>query len=573
MKNVDMARILYNIAIYLEMQGESIFKIRAYEKAAQTVESMAEDVSGVYKKGGLDALMEIPGVGKSIAEKMEEMLVKGKLKYYEELKKKIPVDVEGMRRIEGVGPKTILILYKKLKIKTINDLEKAAKDERIRKMSGFGQKSEENILKGIEFLKRSSGRYVLGHIMPLVRDIEHRLQSLAYVKKAVVAGSYRRKKETIGDIDILVISSDPKKVMDYFVSMPEVINVYGKGKTKSSVKLENGIDVDIRVVEEKSYGSALNYFTGSKDHNVALRRIAMEKGMKLSEYGLFRGNKFVSGRTEEEVYKTLGLAFIEPELRENTGEIEAARNGNLPKLIGYGGLLGDLQTQTIWTDGSASIEEMAVAAKQMGLEYILITDHTKSLAMTGGLDEAKLLQQGREIDKLNKKLSGITILKGAEVNILKDGRLDIRDSALAELDVVGVAVHSNFNLPKEDQTERIMTAMRNEHVDILFHPTGRVMQKREPYSVDMQRIIDVAKETATVLEIDAYPDRLDLKDEHVKMAVQSGVKLSIDSDAHNTNHFRFLELGIAAARRGWAGKKDVINAWPLEKMLKMVKGK
>ncbi|MBI2075803.1 MAG: DNA polymerase/3'-5' exonuclease PolX [Candidatus Aenigmarchaeota archaeon] len=572
MKNPEVARILYNIAIYMEMQGEMVFKVRAYEKAAQSVEALGEDVNEIYGKGGMKALEEIPGVGKSIAEKIEELLKTGKLKYYEALKKKIPVDVEGLRRIEGIGPKTILALYKKLKIKNIEDLEKAAKSGKIRTLEGFGQKSEENILKGIEFMKRSSGRYVLGHILPLGKEIEKRLASLEYVKTAIVAGSFRRRKETIGDIDILVVSGEPKKVMDYFVKMPEVINVYGKGETKSTVKLENGIDVDVRVVEEKSYGAALNYFTGSKDHNISLRRIAVEKGLKLSEYGLFKKQKFVGGRTEEEVYKILGLRYIEPEIRENTGEIEASKKGALPKLIGYSDLKGDLQTQTSWTDGSDTIEEMALAAKKTGLEYIAITDHTKALAMTGGLDESKIAKQGKEIDKVNEKLEGIKILKGAEVNIMKDGHLDISDKALSQLDIVGAAVHSNFNLSREDQTKRIISAISNEHVDILFHPTGRIIQKREPYDADIQKIIDAAKDTGTVLEIDAYPDRLDLKDEHVKLAVSSGAKLCIDSDAHNKNHFRFLEFGIAQARRGWAEKKDVINALPLGKMLKMIKG-
>ncbi len=571
MKNSEIARVLYNISIYLEMQGEMVFKVRAYEKAAQTMESLAEDIEQVYRSGGIEALEDIPGVGKSIAEKIEEFLKTGKIRFYEELKKKIPVDIEGLSRIEGVGPKTILTLYKKLKIKNTGDLEKAAKAGKIRKLAHFGEKTEENMLKGIEFAKKSSGRFVLGYALPLVAEMEKRLQSLPYVKKAVVAGSTRRRKETIGDVDILAVSSEPAKVMDYFVGMPEVAKVYGKGGTKSTIKLKNGMDVDLRVLNENSFGSALNYFTGSKDHNIALRRIAIEKGFKLSEYGLFRGKKQIAGKTEEEVYKTLGLEYIEPELRENTGEIEAARKNSLPKLIGYGDLKGDLQVQTKWTDGANSIEEMALAAKQSGLEYIAITDHTKSLAMTGGLDEAKLAKQGKEIDKLNEK-PGITVLKGSEVNIMKDGKLDISDKALAALDIVGIAVHSHFNLPRDAQTARIIKAMENPNVDILFHPTGRVIQKREPYDADIEKIIDAAKSTGTVLEIDAYPDRLDLKDEHIKLAVRAGARLCIDSDAHNQAHFAHLQLGVAQARRGWAGRKDVINAWPLKRMMKMTKG-
>lgn len=572
MKNADIARILGNIALYMEMQGELVFKVRAYEKAAYSIESLTEDVSELYKKGGVAALEQVPGIGAHIAEKVAELIMTGKLRYYEELRKKIPVDIESLRRIEGVGPKTIITLYKKLRIKTVADLEKAAQAGKIRSLPGFGEKTEQNILKGIGFMQKSSGRFMLGHVLPVVLGIEKQLQSLPYVQRAVVAGSVRRRKETIGDVDILIVSREPGKVMDYVVSMPEVVNVYGKGDTKTMVKLDNGLDVDVRVVAARSFGSALNYFTGSKDHNIALRRIAITKGMKLSEYGLFKGQKHIAGRSEEEVYKALGLQCMEPELRESSGELEAAAKDALPRLIGYHDLKGDLQVQSSWTDGAHSIEEMARAAQQHGLEYIVITDHTRSLAMTGGLDEAKLAKQGKEIERINEKLEGMTILKGAEVNIMKDGSLDINDKALSQLDVVGAAVHSSFNQPRAEQTKRIITAMENEHVDILFHPTGRVIQKREPYDLDIEKVISAAKATGTVLEIDAYPDRSDLKDEHIRLAVRAGVKLAIDSDAHNKAHFAFLQFGISQARRGWAEKKDVINAHPLKKMLTMTKG-
>ncbi len=571
MKNQDIAKILYDIAIYLEMKDEMIFKVRAYEKAAQTIESLPDDVTILYKKGGIKALEELPGIGKGIGEKIEELIKTNRLKYYETLKKEIPVDIDNLRRIEGLGPKKILVLYKKLKIKSLEDLEKAAKQGRISILEGFGERSEQNILKGLDFLKKVKGRYILGYVMPLVIDMEKRINSLPYVKKAIVGGSFRRRKETIRDVDVLVISNYPEKVMDYFVKMPEVINVFGKGKTKSTVLLENGMDADLRVVPERSYGTALNYFTGSKDHNVALRRIAIEKGLKLNEYGLFKGNKFVAGRTEEELYKSFGLRYIEPELRENTGEIEASKKNKLPSLIPYKSLKGDLQTQTNWTDGVHTIEEMALAAKKYGLSYVAITDHTKSLAMTNGLNEYRLLKQGKEIDKINRKLSGITILKGAEVNILKNGGLDINNKTLKELDVVGVAVHSNFNMSREQMTKRIINAMENEHVDILFHPTGRVIQKREPYNLDIEKIIDVAKSLGIILEINSYPDRLDLKDEHIRLAVKAGVKLCIDTDAHSKTNFPFLELGIAQARRGWAEEKDVVNTLPLKQFLKHIK--
>jgi len=571
MRNTELAQIFREVALYLEMKEEP-FKPRAYEKVAYSLEALEEPVGEIYRRGGVKALRAIPGVGQAIAEKIEEVIRTGRLRYYEELKKEVPVDVRGLTAIEGIGPKSVKLLYEKLTIKTAADLEKAARVGKIRGLPHFGAKMEQKILKGIEFLKQGSGRFPLGSALPLIGEIEQRLRELPEVEEVVVAGSTRRWKETIGDADILAISRKPEKVMEFFVSMSEVMHVQGQGKTKSTVKLKNGMDVDLRVVPRESFGAALNYFTGSKDHNVALRKIAQEKGLKLNEYGLFRGNKRIAGKTEEEIYKALGLAFIPPELRENQGEIEAAQKGELPNLVGYRDLRGDLQTQTTWTDGANSIAEMAEEAKRLGLEYIAITDHTKGLAMTGGSDEKKLLKQMAEIDKINRSLKGITILKGAEVNINKDGTLDIKDEVLARLDVVGIAVHSHFNLPKREMTERIVRAMRNPHADILFHPTGRVIQKREPYDVDMDALIKTAKETGTVLEIDAYPDRLDLKDGHIRKAVEAGVKLAVDSDAHSVNHMRFLDFGVAQARRGWAEKKDVINTRPLKEFLKCLKG-
>lgn len=574
MTNQDIAKILRTIGEYLAMQDVP-FKPRAYEKAAETIEALEEEVSEIYRKGGLEALEDIPGVGKSIAEHIEELLKTGRLKYYEELKKKTPVDLDMLTHVEGLGPKKIKILYQKLNVRNLADLERAAKAGKIQKLEGFGEKSGENILKGIEFLKRSGGRFILGFVMPDIRELERRLKSLKEVQRVVAAGSVRRRKETIGDVDILAISDKPARVMDFFVHMPEVIAVQAYGETKSAVKLKSGMDVDLRVVPAASYGAALNYFTGSKDHNVALRELAIKHGWKLNEYGLFKGGKMIAGKTEEEIYEKLGLRYIEPEIREMTGELEAARANKLPKLIGYKDLKGDLQIQTNWTDGNATIEEMAKAAVDAGLEYIAITDHTKRLAMTHGLDARRIVQQMKGVDKINSRFSQRTshfrILKGTECDILKDGSLDLPDGVLKQLDVVGVSVHSFFNLPREEQTKRIITAMQNPHVDILFHPTGRLIQRREPYAVDIDEIIRVAKETGTILEIDAYPDRLDLKDEYIRKAVAAGVKLSIDSDAHAPQHFSFLEHGIAQARRGWAEKKDIVNAWPVEKMLGFLK--
>ncbi|MDO8504769.1 MAG: DNA polymerase/3'-5' exonuclease PolX [Candidatus Liptonbacteria bacterium] len=583
--NRVIAEVLSEIGEYLEMRGVA-FKPRAYEKASEAVSGLSEQVAEIYKSGGLKAIENISGVGVSIGGKIEELLKTGKAKEHEELKKKTPVNLRELRGVEGLGPKSIKKLYENLKIKNLGSLEAAARAGKIRNLAGFGEKAEAKLLKGIEFLKKSGGRMSLGDALPLSRLIEERLRALPGAEKVIVAGSVRRRRETVGDIDILVISKKPKQIMDYFASMPEVTGILAKGETKSSVRLDSGADADLRVVEGFSYGAALNYFTGSKDHNVALRQIAMDKGCKLNEYGLYRGKKQIAGKSEEEIYKALGLDYVEPEMRENLGEIELAlrqaslgntrdRQGKqpgLPKLINYGELKGDLQVQTDWTDGSASIEEMAKAAIKEGLKYIAITDHTKRLAMTGGLDEKRLLKQMAEIDRLNKKFAGkIKILKGSECDILKDGSMDISDEVLAKLDVVGGSVHSYFGLSRKEQTARVIRAMENKNVDIIFHPTGRVVQKREAIDLDMDAIIKTAKKTGTILEIDAYPSRLDLKDDYIKKCVEAGVKMSIDSDAHSPAHFEFLEYGIAQARRGWSEKKDIINAWPVDKMLGFLK--
>lgn len=573
MINQEIAKILYEISEYLEMEDVA-FKPRAFEKAGIVIENLEEDISEIYKKGGLKELEEIPSVGKGISKIIEDLIKTNKSKYYERLKKKTPVKLGELTAIEEVGPKTIKKLYKNLGIKNLKDLEKAAKAGKIHKLKDFGEKTESNILQGIEFLKKSGDRFILGFIMPDIRKIEQRIRGFPGVRKVVAAGSIRRMKETIGDGDLLVTVSSSraaKKVSDFFINMLEVVHVYTHGPTKSSIRLRNNMEFDLRVVPEESFGAALQYFTGSKSHNIALRKIAMKKGLKLNEYGLFRGKKQVAGKNEEEIYKKLGLEYIEPELRTDTGEIKAAQKNKLPRIIKYNELEGDLQMHTTWSDGINSIEEMAKEAMKLGLKYIVITDHTKGLPMSRNLDEKGLAKQGKEIDKINKKLKNFKILKGAETNIMKDGRVDIRDEALKKLDVVGTAIHLNFKMPKKQMTERIIKAMKNPNVDILFHPTGRVLNHRPGYELDMEKIIKVAKETKTVLEIDAYPNRLDLKDEYARIAKTEKVKLSIDSDAHSIQRLRYLELGIAQARRGWVEKKDVINAWPVEKMLKFLK--
>ncbi|MDP2932909.1 MAG: DNA polymerase/3'-5' exonuclease PolX, partial [bacterium] len=545
MSNQELVKILYEMATLLEIKEEA-FKPQAYERAAYSIEALGEDVDEIYKKGGLKALEDIPGVGQGIAERIEEYIKTGRVADYEKLKKELPVDISGLMAIEGVGPKMVKKLYRELGIKNASELETAAKAGKLEKLEGLGEKSEQKILKSIGFLRQSQGRFILGFILPTVRKIIDSLRAFPEVKRAEFAGSIRRMQETVGDLDILVISNKPSKVMDFFVKMPEVQDVIEKGPTKTSVRLNIGMDADVRVLPPESFGAALQYFTGDKYHNIVLREVAIKKGYKLNEYGLFKGTKLVAGKTEEEIYEKLGMELMEPELRTNHGEIEAARHDfasqnqsgqALPKLIGYNDLKGDLQVQTDWTDGENSIKEMAEAAKRQGLEYILVTDHTKSLAMTGGLDEKKILKQMAEIDKVQKQVDGIKILKGSEVNINKDGTLDIDDETLAKLDVVGAAVHSNFNMPEADMTARIIRAIENPNVDIVFHPTGRIIKRREPYKVDMDKIVQTAKKTKTVLEIDAYPDRLDLKDEHVRKAIDEGVKLAIDSDAHSAGHF------------------------------------
>ena len=588
MTNQEIAQIFYEMAALAEMESEH-FKGRAYDKVALLIESLSEEVDEIYRKEGLEGLEKFPGVGKNIAHHIADLIEKGTFSEYVELKKKIPVDVAGLLAVEGVGPKNVKTLWEKLGIRSVADLEQAAREGKIKNLEHFGEKSQQKILEGIEFLKTSGGRKVLGYILPEVKKLEEKIRLFENVGQVAVAGSVRRRKETIGDIDILVTSKKPSDVMDQFVKLPEVQKLIARGPTKASVKLKSGINADLRVVEEKSFGAAKQYFTGSKAHNIQVRHIAVQKGWKLNEYGLFKkvesssenskeeneGWEYIAGKTEKDVYEKLGLAYIEPELREGEGEVEAAQQNKLPFLVGYGDLKGDLQVQTRWTDGKNSIEEMAEAAMKMGLEYIAITDHTKSLSVTNGLDERRLKMQMKEIEELNEKLKKqkkkFRVLKGSEVDILKDGSLDIDDETLAKLDVVGAAVHKHFELPKKQQTERIIRAMENPNVDIIFHLTTRVIGRRKVIELDLEKIIKAAKRTKTVLEIDAFPDRLDINDQLVRRCVAEGVKMSVDSDAHMLHHLNYLEYGIAQARRGWAEKKDIINAHPAEKMLKMLK--
>ena len=570
MKNYEVASLLRNIAQLLEIKEEMVFKIRAYEKAALVIENLDEDIEEVWKKGKLD---DISGVGEALTKKISEFLETGKLEYYEKLKKAVPVNMEELGSVSGLGPKTIMKLYKKLNVKNIKDLEKAAKKHKIQKIEGLGPIVEENILKSIEFAKASGKRFLLGTALDIAEEIKNKFKKLKDVNKIEVAGSLRRKKETIGDIDILITSKNSGKVMDFFTKMDDIEDVLAKGPTKASVRLE-GIQADLRVLPEKTYGAALLYFTGSKQHNIALRKIAIKKGMKLSEYGLFnkKTNKLLAGKTEEECYKKLGLKYIEPEIREEEGEIEAAFKGKLPKLIGYNDIKSDLQMHTKWSDGSNTIMEMALAAKKLGFGYICITDHVgDTFKIANSLNEKRIKKQRKEIDKINNKIKNFTVLQGGEVNIKSDGSLDMKDSVLRNLDIVLAAIHSGFKNPKEKITQRLVKAMENEHVDIIAHPFGRLLSTRPAYEMDFDRILGKAKQTKTILEINAYPERLDLNDVHVRAAVKSKIKLSIGTDAHEASELRYHKLGIATARRGWTTKKDVINTYSVKDMLKLLK--
>ncbi|MFA4820338.1 MAG: DNA polymerase/3'-5' exonuclease PolX [Candidatus Aenigmatarchaeota archaeon] len=565
MKNQETAKLLYDIADLLEIKGELIFKVVAYRRAAQTIESLTRDVEDIYKEGKLG---EIPGVGKGIAEIIEEYLKTGNVKYLDDLKKGLPPGFEGLLALEGIGPKKVKLFYEKLKIRNLKELEAAARAGKLRKVPTLGEKTEKNILQSIESAKKRGGRMLLGYALLLADELIGELKKSKDVYKISSAGSLRRMKETIGDIDLLVASKKPGAVIEYFTKIKNVSSVIVQGPTKASVRLENGIQADLRVLPEREYGSALMYFTGSKEHNIELRKIAISRKMKLSEYGLFYKNKFVAGRTEEEVYKKLDMSYIEPEMRENRGEIELAKKGKIPKLVRHDDIIGDLQMHSTWSDGKNTIEEMALAAKKLGYDYICITDHIGHLAIANALDKKRIEKQRKEIDSLNKKID-ITILQGGEVDIRADGRIDMDNQTLEKLDIVLASLHSA--LKSENNTKRIMGAMENTHVDIIAHPSGRLIDRREGSLLDMERIIDKAKETNTILEVDAQPNRLDMNDVNVKATIEHGCKIAIDTDAHSSEQLNFMKIGVGTARRGWATKKDVINTYKLDKMMKMLK--
>ncbi len=569
MANQELIKIFSEMATFLKIK-EVLFKPQAYERAVLGLEALNKEIREIYQQRGIEGLKEIPGIGENLANKIQEYLKTGKIRSYQKLKKEVPINLEELMAVEGIGPKTIKSLWSELKIKNLRDLEKAARAGKIRLLPDFGEKSEQNILIGISFLKRSQGRFLLSEILPEIQKIISILKKLKEVEKVSLAGSLRRGKDTIGDADILIVSQDPKKVIKTFVSLPGVAKIWGQGLKKVSIRTKQGFDVDLRIVTRQSYGSAQQYFTGSKEHNIFLRKMAIKKGLKLNEYGVFRDKKIMAGKTESGIYRAVDLAFIEPELRENRGEIEAARLKKLPKLITAKNIFGDLHCHSSWNGGQNTILEMAKAAQARGYHYIGIADHTKFLRIENGLDERQLLRQRQEINELNKGFAkrsiAFKILQGCEANILKDGSIDINDHALKNLDFVIAGIHSNMKMTRSEMTVRIIRAMKNPNVDIISHPTGRILKRRDEFQIDFEKILRVAKETGTILEINSSPSRLDLKDFYIKLTKEAGVKMVINTDSHAVNQLEFMDYGVTQARRGWAEKEDIINCWPLEKL-------
>jgi DNA polymerase (family 10) len=568
MRNAEVAELLYNISELLELKGENTFKIRAYARAARAIEGISEDIDKISIEKRLN---EIPGVGEAIAEKIEEYLTTGKLGYYEDIKKEIPEELHELLKIPGVGPKSVKFLHEKLGIKSVDELEKAATEHRLRRLSHFGETKEGNILKAIGRYRQRSTRIPLGTALPLVKEIVNDLRRFDLIEKIEPAGSVRRRKETVGDIDILATSKDAQAALEAFVRLPIVKEVLGKGTTKATIVSRDGIQVDLRIVDNRSFGTSLQYFTGSKEHNIKLRDLAKQKGFKLSEYNL---EEIISGRrlyfeSDDDVYHTLGLPPIPPEIREDAGEIEAAISGNLPVLIGKEDIKGDFHVHTDWSEGSNTIGEMVDAAKKLGYEYIAVTDHSRALGVAHGLSKERLLEQIEEIHKLNEKLHDFHVFTGIEVDIKADSSLDIPDNVLEQCDVVVAALHTGQKESRRQITSRLVTAMENKNVDILAHPTGRKIGEREGYDVDMDILFETAASTGTILEINANPARLDLSDINARKAKNRGVRLVICTDAHSTAHLGMMEFGVNVARRGWLEKGDVVNT----KSVKQVKFK
>jgi DNA polymerase (family 10) len=571
--NTDIASIFTRIADLLEIQGANPFRIRAYRAAARTVSDQPQSVAAMLKEG--KDLGELPGIGRDLAGKIEEIVETGTLAMLKELEKEIPGELAELLSLSQLGPKKAAILHRELGVRNLQDLEEAAGSGKIRDLRGFSEKSEKKILEEIKRFTGAEKRTKLAEAEQIVRPLVEYLERIEGVKDVVTAGSFRRRRETVGDLDILVTCESGPAVMDRFVAYEDVREVLARGETKSTVLLRSRFQVDLRVVPRDAFGAALHYFTGSKDHNVAIRTIGVKKGLKISEYGIFQGEgekeKRVGGQTEEEVFAAVGLPYIAPELRENRGEIEAAREGKLPRLVALEDIRGDLHAHTRETDGRSTLEEMAAAARALGYGYFAITEHSRSVTIARGLDPKRLEKQIEAIDRLADRYPDFRILKGIELDILEDGSLDLPDQILAKLDLRVCSVHSRFTLSAEKQTERIIRAMDNPLFNILGHPTGRLIGEREPYAVDMEKIVAAAAERGCFLELNAHPDRLDLTDFHCRMARDMGVKVVISTDAHYTEDFKFMRFGIDQARRGWLEKDDVLNTRELDDLLGLLK--
>jgi DNA polymerase (family 10) len=555
--NAEIAEIFNMVADLLEIQGANPFRVRAYRNAARTVSDQGQSMAEKVERG--EDLTRLAGIGKDLAAKITEIVRTGRLALLEDLQKETSPDISKLLKIPGLGPKRVKALYHELGIRNVEELRAAAQAGKVEKLEGFGRKTEQKILAEIEQVEQRSGRTSLAAAQEIAETLVGCLREFDGVKEAIAAGSYRRRQETVGDLDILVTCRQDSEVMERFVGHDDVDRVVSKGKTRATVLLRSGFQVDLRVVPQVSYGAALHYFTGSKAHNIAIRKLGLQQNLKINEYGVFKGDKRVAGKTEEEVYAMVGLRFIEPELREDRGEIEAAREGHLPHLVSLADLRGDLHVHTRETDGRNTLEEMAYAARERGYEYLAITDHTRRLTMAHGLDPKRLARQIREIDRVNARLNGFLLLKSAEVDILEDGSLDLPDEILKELDLTVCAVHYKFNLSERQQTERILRAMDNRYFTVLAHPSGRLIGRRNPYEVDMERIIQGARERGCFMEVNAQPERLDLNDIHCKAAKEHGVKVAISTDAHSTNELDMIRFGVGQARRGWLEADDVIN--------------
>ena len=568
-RNAEVARVLKEIGLLLEIEGKDKFKPRAYYRGMRSITSLGEDVETIAKR---DALTDIQGIGKGLSEVIKSYLETGEVELLNELRTRVPVKALELDSVPGVGPKTIKLVYEKLGVTDLESLEKAANEGKLSGLPGLGEKTQVQIIEGIQVVRSGLERTLLANALEAAEKIETELRKLKIVKQLIIAGSSRRRRETIGDLDFLVEATDPETVMEAFVNSENVASIIAHGPTKSSIRLETGLQVDLRILPSESFGAGLQYFTGSVDHNVRLRSIAKELGLRLNEYGLYKDEERVAGEKEDDIYSTLGLQWVPPELREDTGEIEAAQEGKLPVLITIDDIHGDLHSHTDQSDGKNTIEEMLDAAQVMGYKYYCVSDHTQSLTIANGMDESRLLKRIDEIDELNA--SGrwkMKILKGAEVDILADGGLDIEDDVLSQLDVVTVSIHSRMKDKKETMTERVCHALENKYVHILGHPTGRLIGKRSEFEINLEQVFETAKKHNVIMELNAYPQRLDLNAGNLRAATKMGLKIAINTDAHRISELDNMRFGIFQARRGWLTPEDVINTYPLKKLMKSLK--